>query len=398
MKTIIDHAIQMPAPPSFVWQRIGNLQNNPAWQINCQAVTYVTGIHSGVGTRWRSTSAKGRDSVLEITAWYENMGYEYKIVDGGVFSQARGRLRLQEIAEGTVVQWTFTYDISGLMGGLRNGLSLRRKIDSQMVESLRKLYRLIKEQGGRIELESVKSLMREAPGYEQRQGYRPRYPSSLEAELSIKPEPTASLTDQPLSLSSSPFNFPPPIDVEDDDTRPNPAVQASPRVPMPTEVLETQVDAAPLAGSASLGADPSFLSRVPSPPAPSLVSPPPAFEAPPPPPYLTETEALKPYEAPMILPALQAKPPTTEAPRVESPISAALETREVSVFDLFGVPRPSKTQEMRAIALEAASAPPNPKPPAEPLANLPDQATSALPRTGYRWRARQHFPRLRKPL
>jgi len=258
MTTVIDHAIQMPATPSFIWHRIGNLENNPAWQVNCKAVAYLTGTHRGVGTRWRSSASDGRDTVLEITAWYENMGYEYKVVDGGQFIQGRGRLRLQEIAEGTVVQWTFTYETGGLMGNLRNSLSLRRQVDNQIVESLRRLYRLVKEQGGKIDMESVKSLMRDAPAYEQRLEYKPRYPSVFEVDS--REEITVDRSDLSVVSFLQSADFPPSVTTfEDDDTRPNPIVRASDSISQ-----EAHQGKPSMSPESLVGAEPSFLSAVPS--------------------------------------------------------------------------------------------------------------------------------------
>ncbi|MCS6834755.1 MAG: SRPBCC family protein [Anaerolineae bacterium] len=372
MTTVIDHAIQMPATPSFIWQRIGNLENNVDWQINCKAIAYLTGTRRGVGTRWRSSALDGRDTVLEITAWYENMGYEYKVIDGGPFTHGRGRLRLQEIAEGTIVQWTFTYEASGLMGSLRNSLSLRRQIDSLIVESLRKLYRLVKEQGGKIDMESVRSLMRDAPAYEQRQGYKPRYPSALDADNKVK-----SVIDR----SPSSAHHLPVHEVEDDDTRPNPIVHASESVSR-----EIASDTTENFSELLIGTEPSFLSAV-----PAISSSGPERREDLEKPSYSPLSASSPQSKPHLPPSSDSKPSGNQPPRIESPIAVALETREVSVFDLFGVPRPSKTQEMRAVSAEVRAVSP-PESTQAPIAQ-----SSHAPRSGYRLRARRQFPRLRTP-
>ena len=56
-------------------------------------------------------SGKGKnDVVVEISAWYDTLGYEYRIVDGAKFGENQGRIRLQEVAEGTLVRWIFQYE------------------------------------------------------------------------------------------------------------------------------------------------------------------------------------------------------------------------------------------------------------------------------------------------
>lgn len=315
------------------------------------------------------------------------MGYEYKIIDGGPFAQGRGRLRLQEIAEGTIVQWTFTYETTGLIGGLRNSLSLRRQVDKQIVESLRKLYRLVKEQGGKIDMEGVKSLMRDAPAYEQRLEYKPRYPSVLEADSAEK----ASVDRRdPSTVSFVSFadHRSSPTRIEEDDTKPNPVVRASDNLPQETSQDELSVSVQP-----AIDAEPSFLSVVPSIENQTVDQGDSAhIEA-----LVRSTspivsEASKPYQpafSPVVASSGLTKPLSNEPPRTESSISTALETREVSVFDVFGVPRPSKTQEMRAAITEVQ--------PQKTELVVPMSQTSRPPRTGYRLRSRRQFPRLRRP-
>src|SRR5687768_12356722 len=114
----IDAAIHIPAPPRVVWDYISDITNNTRWQIDCRSVTFLTSKKEGPGTRWRTTSDKGNDQVVEITAWYEGLGYQYTFIDGAPFRESIARIRLQEIPEGTVVQWTLTYEAGGVLGGL----------------------------------------------------------------------------------------------------------------------------------------------------------------------------------------------------------------------------------------------------------------------------------------
>ena len=64
--------------------------------------------------------------MAEIRAWYEGLGYEYSYVERPPFKSALGRVRLQEIPEGTVVQWTLEYEIGGVLGGVRGALGVAR--------------------------------------------------------------------------------------------------------------------------------------------------------------------------------------------------------------------------------------------------------------------------------
>jgi uncharacterized protein YndB with AHSA1/START domain len=118
--TTLDQRILIPVDPQAVWDRISNLAANPGWQTDCRSVSFLTSLRNGAGTRWRYASAGGHEYVVEITAWYDKLGYEYRFVAGAPFQENRGRIRLQEIPEGTVVQWTFSYERGGMLGGIRD--------------------------------------------------------------------------------------------------------------------------------------------------------------------------------------------------------------------------------------------------------------------------------------
>src|SRR5690606_14538533 len=110
---VIDHAILISASPTFIWRFLGDVSQNPKWQEDCTNISFLTTQHEGKGARWRYSTTKGKDVVVEITAWYDTLGYEYMIVDGSSVGENKGRMRLQEIAEGTLVQWTFNYEVEG---------------------------------------------------------------------------------------------------------------------------------------------------------------------------------------------------------------------------------------------------------------------------------------------
>ena|GEM_PF-352597 len=244
--TTIDHRILIPAAPDVVWNYVSDITHNPDWQVDCTDVIFLTSRREGPGLRWRYASPGGHEMVIAVTAWYNGLGYEYYFVDGTAFRENKGRIRLQEIPEGTIVQWTFTYELGGMLGGVRNSLGLRKQIDQTISESLKTLWQKIKQLTGASRVLEPKSLMREAPDVEARSTYQPRHPSvvdAAEAPENGKPlrlSPTPLKTEPPISDDDA-FSFPvieePPI--ADDDTRKRspfaaptepatPAVQAEP--------------------------------------------------------------------------------------------------------------------------------------------------------------------------
>jgi hypothetical protein len=135
---------------------------------------------------------------------------------------------LQEIAEGTIVQWTFSYEVGGMLSGLRN---TSRQIENTMASSLKTLYRQVKAyatEGGF----DAKSLMREAPDVEARAQYKPRHPtaaakSAADTETAFRPPEVSAVFDEPpvteddgQALQVFDIDEPP---VTVDDTRPRPA-------------------------------------------------------------------------------------------------------------------------------------------------------------------------------
>jgi hypothetical protein len=363
--TIVDHRILIPRPPGVVWELVSDLTHNPDWIVDCTRVAFVTPRHTGVGVRWRHTTERGKDIVLETTAWYEGLGYEYTFVDGASYRESKGRVRLQEIPEGTIVQWTFTYESGGLLANMKNAVSDRRRIESQIIDSLKNLWRL----AGKLGAEggySARSLMRDAPDYESRSQYKPRHAHS-------RTETQETLPVTPVVIEEPP--------VRQEDTRPRPAVQIPADNPepaflsqLPVSVTSPEVEAVPVSGRADLPVTSSLPATAP-------------------------------------LPELQASQPVTI-----DPVLSVKDTAEVSVFDLFGIPRPSQTQQMAAItaeveeALIAAEATPKVEPVALPpvpftvevpvMSAVVDSAVGTMPdrsRDGYRKSRRRQRIRLRHP-
>ena len=172
MKTI-DHRILIPSPPDRIWDVVSDLSRNPDWQIDCREVIFLTSKRSGAGLRWRYSDDKRHEYVYEVSAWYAGLGYEYYFVDGSTFRDARGRVRLQDTPEGTIVQWTFSYEAAGLLSGT---LGLHGALDRMMQDSLRQLWSMSKNNKAAL-VETPKSLMRDAPDVEARIAYQPRRPT-----------------------------------------------------------------------------------------------------------------------------------------------------------------------------------------------------------------------------
>lgn len=224
---IIDQAILIPASPGFIWRFVGDLSKNVDWQEGLTDISFLTTRHEGKGTRWRYSTANGHDVIAEIVAWYDTVGYEYQIVDGARFSDNLGRIRLQEIAEGTRVRWTFQYEPSGVFGSLRHSMGRKRSIANSIQDSLRNLHKLIQEETGGISTHEAKASLKEAPDVDERSSYQPRHPSSFVDEATeaaqAESEPAAK---QPISYALDHETRPVPA-AADDDTKPNPVVQAA---------------------------------------------------------------------------------------------------------------------------------------------------------------------------
>ena len=349
--TILDHRILIPKSPEKIWEFLSDLSQNSAWQVDCKSVSLLTSKHTGAGVRWRYTTAGGRSYVAEITAWYDGLGYEYTFVDGAPFRESKGRIRLQEIAEGTVVQWTLTYETSGMLAGVRNAVGLKRQIEGAMVDSLKNLWKVIQKVMPDDKPREVKSLMRDAPDYESRTQYRPRHtPAKTEMDsaesnsfVSRIVEPPISADDTrpraPVNVDAVPVRDEPvlPEHVDDPDTGTiEPVIY-----PLPAEKVPDARDFVPRIEAIRSDAD-----HVPTPNRRitqeiKTVIPEPLVT--------TESPSVKSVEvapvAPAVLPKVEPVAPTS------TPDTVKMATSEMSVFELFGLPRPSQTQEISRVGV-----------------------------------------------
>ncbi len=223
---LVDLEILIPASPEFIWRFLGDLQQIPRWQKGAEAITFLSTQHEGRGTRWRQSMSSGPDRVVEVSAWYETLGYTYRVVAGGAYGENQGHIKLREVPEGTLVRWTFQYEAGGVLGGLRNAVGLKGNIGGQIQSSLRDLHQLISQQSGGISTHEAKATMQEAPDVTARSSYEPRHPSSYQDS----PQDEASTEIFRVDGDENPFAFdydmvPIPAS-EDGDTKPNPVALA----------------------------------------------------------------------------------------------------------------------------------------------------------------------------
>ena len=317
---IIDQAILIPASPDFIWRFVGDLSKNVDWQEGLTHISFLTTRHEGTGTRWRYSTAKGHDVIVETVAWYDTLGYEYQIVDGAQFSSNLGRIRLQEIAEGTRVRWTFQYEPGGVFGSLRNSMGRKRIIANSIQDSLRNLHKLIQEETGGISTHEAKASLKDAPDVEQRSSYQPRHPSAFVDEAVETAHAESEYpAKQPISYELDNETTPSPA-AADDDTKPNPVVQAAGKIQSPTPAKDkTQAASEPLAAA-----------------------------------QLTPETAAQEANREHIIPQ------TEELSREKQAITPSRAIRgaaDISVFDVFGLQKPSETENKPKISSQRPEAP-----------------------------------------
>jgi hypothetical protein len=421
--TTIDHRILIPVPQVVVWEYIRKLSNNAKWQIDCKTVSILTSMSEGVGTRYRAAGENGREYVVEVRAWYDGLGYEYTFVDRPPFRDVTGRIRLQEIPEGTIIQWTLAYEMGGVLGGMRNSLGTARALDTAIQGSLKKLYLQLKTDRARVidpQIET-KSLMRDAPDADSRAQYKPRHPSAL-------PKEDAPLTKPLQKVEIEGIKEPA---LEEFDTRPNVAAPATESAtapvnttepdfldgleitPSPDSTLPSRTEAMGHAQMIDVTAVQRELEEI-VPPTPleadtadNVVSAHSA-SAPAAPTTATPDARRKTDErrAVVVPPEDVPSPPAIVIPEPAQTDSQRLfDTSKMSIWEVFGVPRPSDTQEMVALQQVTAPAAPTPTtvaPPPAAITALPTPPvmpveTVAHPRVGWRAKQRQGIVRLRRP-
>ncbi len=355
--TILDHRILIPKSPEKIWEFLSDLSQNSAWQVDCKTVSILTSKHTGAGVRWRYTTTGGRSYVAETTAWYDGLGYEYTFVDGAPFRESKGRIRLQEIAEGTVVQWTLTYETNGVLAGVRNAVGLKRQFEGAMVDSLKNLWKVIQKVMPDDKPREVKSLMRDAPDYESRTQYRPRHtPVKLDVDEPVgQPSYISSIVEPPISADDTRPRAPviiEPVPVPEELVAQSAAMQSQPFddpdtgmidpvvYPIPVEKIPEARDFVPRQEEKRIDSD-----TLPPPRRGTQEMKPVVAESL----ATTESASIKTDEPPEILPPVGPKP--EPAPVTSGLDTVKMATGEMSVFELFGLPRPSQTQEIKPVVI-----------------------------------------------
>ncbi len=419
--TTIDQRILIPAPPPVVWDYVSNIENNPHWQVDCESLVFLSQRRNGVGARWRQRTPGRTETVYEVTTWYAGLGYEYVYIDGGGLQDSSGRVRLQEIPEGTIVQWTYNYELGGVFGGIRNALTTQRRIEADMIESLKMLWKISRRMGS-MEGYQARSLMQDGPqSPQERLGYQPRHSDSL--------------MDQPSGVhrdSAGNLYIPEPP-ISDEDTRPGAAAksdridQSDPRFAPTTEDAPAPVEAQPTSDAqppsaespAEQTTDEAF---APPPERISQEMPAISVDTTPEPHVPVEVQPADPapvahVSAPSDKPedTAEAAPTTTEshAATQESPtaattepsseadvaaptVSKATDTSEISIWEVFGIPSPTDTQKMRAIKVAEEAE-------REYEEEQQEHTNGAVPvsytgnRQGLRMHARRQSVRVRRP-
>ena len=311
---VIDLEILIPASPDFIWRFLGDITKTVDWQEGVRSISFLTTQHEGKGTRWRYTYGRGNDIIAEVGAWYDTLGYEYRIVEGGGFGENQGRIRLTEVPDGTIVRWTFNYALSGVLGGLRNAMRHKRSTSKSIQDSLRNLHRLVQQESGGISTHQARAAVRDAPDADERSIYQPRHPTAYVDSASGD---TTELIDDDLQ-EPAPFGFEhatgPLSSAPETDTKPNPVVQTG-------EDLAVEVPANGIEDATK----PIEMEIIAYPPADLAEAPKSATQ-----PTDRSTEI----------------PESEEAPRVAKPIEKrSVDTSTISVFELFGLERPSQSGE-----------------------------------------------------
>ena len=306
---VIDLEILIPASPEFIWRFMGDLATLPQWQANVVSVSFLSTQREGRGTRWRASADNNSDTVVEISAWYDTLGYEYSVKDGTSFGENQGRIRLHEVPDGTLVRWTFRYELKGVLGGLRNAMRIQRSTSNEIQASLRNLHQLIMQESGGISTHVAKASVQEAPDVSERSAYKPRHPSTFHDPALEQLAASASDTDKQPAFHEFETEVEQLPAVVDTDTKPNPVVLA------PGFGLELEPEPAP-DDTKPVELEPLFVDAPLEPPQPAAPQP------------TAEIEV--------------KQDPARDLVRL--PPRETRDSAELSVFEIFGLQRPSEAR------------------------------------------------------
>jgi hypothetical protein len=322
--------------------------------------------------------------------------------------------------------------MGGFLGGVRNALSFKRQLEGIMVDSLKMLWRVLNQASDEGSRES-KAILRAGLDYEARVQYKPRHPS-IKAEPVAPPAGVPGIVEPPISDEDTrpraPVNAAPPVEpepvAEAETVEPAFLVNLPPQTSIESSSGAERVEIVAVEGEVSspasetsehvvvLETPPSAASAVPlsesQESSSELIHPPGVL---PEQPVIVEIEPdrkqplpIRPVvdasgeKAPEPLPAAApaSEPEPNTVPVVASTFldQARVDTSEISVFDVFGLPKPSETQEIRpVVAAEPVS------PVTATVQSVAVVRTGSLPvetgRTGLRIRLRRRRVRLRRP-
>ena len=314
----IEQRVIIPASPQVIWNIVSQLEQNPTWQVDCRRVQFASQKREGRGTRWRQTTAGGQEQLFEITAWYEEVGYEYRLVEGAVYDDGVGRIKMHETPDGTVVHWEFQYSLSGFISGLRNTLLTRRNLQNIIGESLWALWELANHAKVNQPRDYVyRSMMRDAPNVEQRASYAPR--EHKEAGIHFIPEPLVSEDDTRPHAATTPDQ----ADTASTSTDAQPSPYARPRQATESDLRASHTSESTEEVTSSVETGITSPAREPE-----------AAEV------AQEVELDEPAATTPIPDALQTEV-MPRAPELAYLDESVEDTSEISVFDLFGMDRPS---------------------------------------------------------
>lgn len=404
--SLIDQRILIVAPVEAVWTYVSDPALMSKWNKNCKQISVLTTRTTGVGTRRRCVGIDGRAVVEETTAYFENIGYEYHMIDGP-YRDFRGRFRLQAIPEGTIVNWTVEYHLRGVLPGVRNALTFRRQYEDTMADSLRQLRRLVEASGIQLDPEKhARYAMQDGPSAEARASRSPELTQpAAKGQRAMKavsvgeddlpempggdfapptvvrtppPPPEAMPPGEPPVVLSDTVEMLVPADEEKHDTKPRPphglretpAEQAEKGKYAPPD--ESDLERAATAPTVPV----SLVAPPPEPPVvqetqtvPLQATPPPRLDMPTSlpehiPNSFPTPEPWEPFDEPLrSLEDTNANEPAaneaSESEAVKPPPTDKRDTGEISIWDVFGIERPSERAQAELEAVIASLQPEN---------------------------------------
>lgn len=127
--TEFEHRILIPLPTVQIWAILLDWTRIPQWQPEVSSVEIIRSHTRNQFPSLRLTTVHKKIWVMEVTAWYDSLGYEYRMSRDDL-RECFGRWRLRGIPEGTVLASSISYTAKAL--------SVRRKrLENSNVERLR---------------------------------------------------------------------------------------------------------------------------------------------------------------------------------------------------------------------------------------------------------------------